>query len=119
MDYILELVRAMHDNFTLQKKSLKGFICTVNGDDEAKDSAQELVEYPQVLENNNIMISSDTSLISDAGAGALAQALHHNCTLERLDLYISDAGTIALAQALHHNSTLERLDLSVLVMLEQ
>ena len=50
--------------------------------------------------------------ISDAGAVALAQALHHNSTLKVLDLSnnsISDAGAVALAQALHHNSTLKEL----------
>ena len=65
--------------------------------------------------------SQDTSLslmrksICDDVAVALAQALHHNSTLEVLDLSnnnISDAGAIALAQALHHNSTLKVLDLS-------
>ena len=53
--------------------------------------------------------------ISDAGAVALAQALHHNSTWRRLNLSnnsISDAGAVALAQALHHNSTWRRLDLS-------
>ena len=53
--------------------------------------------------------------ISDAGAVALAQALHHNSTLERLHLSdnsISNAGAVALAQALHHNSTLKELHLS-------
>ena len=59
-------------------------------------------------------LSSNYS-ISDAGAVALAQALHHNSTLKVLDLSnnsISDAGAVAIAQALHHNPTLERLDLS-------
>ena len=45
----------------------------------------------------------------------LAQALHHNSTLKKLDLSnnsSSDAGAVALAQALHHNSTLKKLDLS-------
>ena len=53
--------------------------------------------------------------ISDGVAVALAQALHHNSTLEWQELCnnnISDAGAVALAQALHHNSTLEWLDLS-------
>ena len=53
--------------------------------------------------------------ISDDVTVALAQALHHNSTLKRLELSnnnISDAGAVALAQVLHHNSTLERLYLS-------
>ena len=53
--------------------------------------------------------------INNTGAVALAQALHHNSTLEWLYLSnnsISDAGAVALAQALHHNSTLKKLDLS-------
>ena len=65
--------------------------------------------------------SQDTSLslgrisIGDAGAVALAQALHHNSTLKNLylsNINISDAGAVALALALHHNSTLKLLDLS-------
>ena len=53
--------------------------------------------------------------ISGAGATALAQALHHNSTLEKLDLLnnnISDVGATDLAQALRHNSTLKELNLS-------
>ena len=53
--------------------------------------------------------------ISDVGVTAVAQALHHNSTLQKLDLSnnsLSDAGVTAVAQALHHNSTLRRLDLS-------
>ena len=110
---LLELARAIHDNSTLQEKSLKELRCTVNGDDEAKDLAQLLVEYPQVegMYEHDVMFSQ----ISDAGAVALAQALHHISTLKRLNLSnnsISDAGAVALAQALHHNSTLYWLYLS-------
>ena len=53
--------------------------------------------------------------ISDPGATALAQALHHNSRLWKLDLSnnsVSDDGATAVAQALHHNSTLHKLDLS-------
>ena len=65
--------------------------------------------------------SQDTSLslmsvgITDAGVEALAHALHHNYTLDWLDLFsnnISDTGAVALAQALRHNSTLKELSLS-------
>ena len=58
---------------------------------------------------------SPNKKISDAGATAVAQALHHNSTLQKLDLSnnsVSDAGVTAVAQALHHNSTLRILDLS-------
>ena len=115
---LLELARAIHDNSTLQEKSLRDLICTVNGDDEVKDLAQLLVEYPQVegtlregMYDDGIIFSQ----ISDAGAVAVAQAFHHNSTLRRLNLSnnsISDAGAVAIAQALHHNSTLEGLYLS-------
>ena len=53
--------------------------------------------------------------IGDAGAVALAVALHHNSTLNSLYLNgnnIGDAGAVALAEALHHNSTLNNLDLN-------
>ena len=53
--------------------------------------------------------------ISDAGAVSVAEALHHNSTLTKLDLSnnsISDAGAVSVAEALHHNSTLTKLDLS-------
>ena len=52
--------------------------------------------------------------ISDVGAVALAEAIHHNSTLEALILSknnISNAGAVALARALHHNSTLKSLHL--------
>ena len=59
-----------------------------------------------------LKIKLNKKSISDAGAVALAQTLHHNSTLKELNLCynnISDAGAVALAQALHHNSTLEEL----------
>ena len=110
---LLALVQALHQNSTLQEKSLKTLKVTVNSDNEANDFAQLLVEYPYMLDD--IDNQYFYNIISDFGAVALAQALHHNCTLE--DLYlsnnrISDDGAVALAQALHHNSTLEILDLS-------
>ena len=108
---LLELARAIYGNSTLQEKSLKDLRCTVNGNDEANDLAQLLVEHPQVVGGHKSIMMTQ---ISDAGAVALAQALHHNSTLKVLPLSnyrISDAGAEALAQALHHNSTLEWLDL--------
>ena len=138
---LLKVARAIHDNSTLQEKSLEYLTCEVNGDDEAKELAQLLVDYPQfegryrfttirshindagavaladILHRNftleNLNLSNNS--ISDAGAAAIAQTLHHNSTLKELDLpnnSISYAGAIALAQALHHNSTLKKLDLS-------
>ena len=108
---LLALAQALHHNSTLQEKSLN-LIFTVNGDNEAKDLAKLLVEYPYMVGNiNNQYVRN----ISDVGAEALAQALHHNSTLKELVLSnnnISDAGAVALAQALHHNSTLKELYLS-------
>ena len=112
---LLVLARAIHHNSILQTKNMEEFSLTVNGDNEAKDLSQLLVEYPDLI---NSAVNDDDlhcSGISDAGAVALAQALHHNSTLTVLDLSnnsIGDAGEVALAQALHRNSTLTRLDLS-------
>ena len=114
---LLVLARAIHHNSILQTKNVDKFSFTVNGDNDAKGLAQLLVEYLDLVNK----IGPDRSRfitckeISDAGALALAQALHHNSTLT--DLYlsnnsISDAGAVALAEALHHNSTLTQLDLS-------
>ena len=112
---LLALAQALHHNSTLQEKSLEGLTFTVDGDNEAEDYAKLLVEYPYMVDNVNWEIQEEyINNISECGAVALAQALHHNSTLERLDLYnnnISDGGVVALAQALHHNSTLDRLDL--------
>ena len=61
------------------------------------------------------IITLNKNSISDAGAVAIAQALHHNSTLKQLYLSfnsISDVGAEAIAQALHHNSTLKQLYLS-------
>ena len=44
---LLKMVRAIHDNLALES-SLKNLSCTLNGDDEVKDLAQLLVEYPQM-----------------------------------------------------------------------
>ena len=103
---LLVLTRAIHLNSILQTKNVEEFSLTVNDDSEVKDLVQLLVEYPDLVN------SIDCSGISDAGAVAISQALHHNSTLTHLylsDNSISDAGAVALAQALHHNSTLTRL----------
>ena len=110
---LLELAKAIHNNSTLQEKNLEDFTCTVNGDDEAEDFVQLLVEYPQVVGQ----YKTDTLItqISNAGAVALAQALRQNSTLNGLNLSnnsISNAGAVALGQALCCNSTLEELHLS-------
>ena len=109
----LALVRAINDSSSLQEKSLGEFSYTVSGADEAKDLAQLLVDYPQV--GGMFMCIISITQISDAGAVALAQALHHNTTMTVLKLSensIGDVGAVALAQALHHNSTLKMLYLS-------
>ena len=52
--------------------------------------------------------------ITDKGAVALADALHHNSTLQLLDLdrnSIGDEGAVALAEALCKNQSLQRFDL--------
>ena len=110
---LLKLAKAIHNNSTLQEKSLRFLDCTVNGNNEAKNFAQLLVKYPQVsgIWKYKVIIRE----ISDRGAMALVQALHHNSTLEMLELSnsgISDAVAVALAKALHHNSVLTSLDLS-------
>ena len=113
-----ELARAIHHNSTLQEKSLEDLRCTVDGDHEAEDFAQLLVDYPDMVCSMDWEIKAHGEMftnISDAGAVALAQAFHHNTTLWWLNLSnnsISDAGAVALAQALHHNSTLLWLYLS-------
>ena len=117
---LLVLARALHHNSILQTKNVAYFDLTVNGDNEAKDLSQLLVEYPDLVNRMNSVMSDKYIYfrgISDAGAEALAQALHHNSisALTGLDLSnsrISDAGVIALAQALHHTSTLTWLNLS-------
>ena len=111
---LLALVQALHHNSTLQEKSLYTLYVTVNGDNEADDCVQLLVEYPDSMVDNtdNIYLYCDN--INDAGVKALAQALHHNSTqvVKYVSHDISDAEAVALAQALHHNSTLKELDLS-------
>ena len=117
---LLQLARAIYHNSTLQEKSLEDLRCTVDGDHEAENFAQLLVDYPDMVNSMEKCAHGGASggaftNISDAGAVALAQALHHNSTLRELDLSnnsISDAGAVALAQAFHHNSTLKELDLS-------
>ena len=114
---LLELAQAMHHSSSLQERELEGLTCTVDGDDEATYCVQLLHHYPHMVDwldwgdGDGIQWSH----ISDRGAEAIATALHHNSTLEVLDLSnsrISDAGSTALAQALHHNSTLRWLYLS-------
>ena len=114
---LLELAQAIHHSSSLQERQLWGLTCTVDGDDEASYCAQLLHHYPHMVDLSDWGNGGEIqwSHISDRGAQAIATALHHNSTLEVLDLSnsrISNAGSTALAQALHHNSTLRKLNLS-------
>ena len=81
---LLALAQVLHHNSTLQeKKSLEELTVTVDGDNEAKDYAKLLVEYPYMVDNPGI-IYLQCKNISDGGAVALAQALS---TLK--ELYLS------------------------------
>ena len=114
---LLLLFKALQDHPTLQQKNIESLHffnnIIIDGDDEAEDWAQLYEEYSHVMSESDDTIK--VTGISDDGAVALAQVLHHNSTLGRLNLSnnsISDAGAVALAQTLHHNSTLGRLNLS-------
>ena len=116
---LLVLTRAIHHNSILQTKIVEGYILTVNGDNEAKTLAQLLVECQDLVDGMYSPMNGKYYIrcngVSDAGAVAVAQALHHNSTLTQLyfsNSSISDAGAVALADALHHNSTLTELNLS-------
>ena len=108
---LLALAVALHHNSTLQVKDVYMWCLgvTVNGDDEAKDYAQLLVKYPYMVDNTGFM-SCHPYLhgISDAGAIVLAQALHHDPPVNRLDLSGNNAigkeGTHQLVQALTVNT---------------
>ena len=134
---LLLLLKALQDHPTLQQKNIKNLHIIIDGDDEAKDWAQLYEEYShvmngtvkatgisddgavalaQALHHNTIQeLYLSNNCISDTGAVALSQALHDNSTMKEMDLSnnsISDAGAVALAQALHHNSTMRWLNLS-------
>ena len=113
---LLVLARAVHNHPTLQEKKLERlhYIKRLVGDDEARDLAQLQNEYHMescIIWGNIVEVTG----ISDDGAVALAQALHQNSALWKLELCnnsISDVGALALAQVLHHNSNMTKLDLS-------
>ena len=85
---------------------------TINGISHV--GAKALAQALKSIDMITLDLSRSNNAIGDGGAVALAKALHHNSTLEKLHLFsnsISDDGAVALAQALCHNSTLKRLDL--------
>ena len=137
---LVELTEALHYSSSLQEKKLEELLFHVERSEDVASLKHMFNDHPDMQDSidwnnipitkNNVMEASVISLalehscvrylewcndtISDAGAVALAQALHHNSTLKELGLSnnsISDAGAVALAQALHHNSTLLWLDL--------
>ena len=108
---LLVLARTIHHNSILQTKNVAEFILTVNGDNEAKDLAQLLVKYPDLMNANyrgtGLYLSNNS--ISDAGAVALAKTLRHNSTLTQMDLSGNDGigkqGIRQLVQALTVNTS--------------
>ena len=110
---LLLLLKALQDHPTLQQKNIKNLHIIIDGDDEVKDWVQLYREYSHVVSESYDTMKATG--ISDDGAVALSQVLHHNSTMQELDLSdnsISDAGAVALSQVLHHNSTMQELDLS-------
>ena len=141
---LIDLTEAIHHCSRLQEKKLEKLTFRVECSKDVVNLKHMIKNHPESItdwdEVTNVRSSSiqldekrkslivrlglgcsqDTSLslmdmsISDAGAVALAHALHHNSTLKELYLSnnnISDAGAVALARALHHNSTLMMLNL--------
>ena len=109
---LLKLANTIENKSELNKE-LSDLMFIVNGDNEAKDWAQLLVHFTDIMriDHDHPQITGITA----SGAKVIAQALHTNCKLEKLNLSnnnIGDAGTKALAQALRHNSTLWWLNLS-------
>ena len=105
---LLVLARAIHQNSTLQTKLFEDVHIILRHDIEAQYSAQLLAEYPDMTRSIHI------KNVRDAGAVAIAEALHGNSTLTLLDLSnncISGAG-VAIAEVLKNNSTLTSLNLS-------
>ena len=51
---ILKLARVIHDNSTLQEKSLKKLKCTVNSDNDAENLVELLDEYPDTVNINMV-----------------------------------------------------------------
>ena len=140
----IELTEALLHCSSLQEKKLEKLLLhSIESDDEVTKLNQMFHDHPDMLHcidwesnfwtahddekarvyaiaiHHNLTKIKETQTlyfnnISDAGATALAQALHHNSTLKTLILShnnISDVGATDLAQALHHNSTLEMLHL--------
>ena len=93
------------------------YIARIEGDDEARDLNQLYNDYPNMMRTkkwvclaNNLLRQNFIKVtgISDAGAMALAQALHHNSRVEVLHLAgndgIGEEATCKLVQALTLNS---------------
>ena len=141
---LIELTETIHHCSRLQEKKLEKLAFDIKCSEDVVNLRHMIKDHPhmlksmtdwdgvtnvassliQVMKSSIVKLglgcSQDTSLglmymhISDAATVALAQALHSNYILERLNLSnnnISDGGAVALAQALHHNSTLKELDL--------
>ena len=114
---LLVLARAIHHNSILQTANVERFDLIANGDNEAKDLAQLVVEYPDLMNRMRHYGRIHFNCISDAGAVALAQALHHNSILTQLNLSgndgIGEEGTYQLVQALTVNKSISKYGLSL------
>ena len=139
---LLELAKCLHQRPALQVAT-KDLEYVINCDNDAEGLVQLQDHYPdivnvskfgnspikgisdvgakalaQALKSIDIItlnLSGTNNAIGDDGAVALAKALHHNSTLQKLYLRynsISDDGAVALAETLHHNSTLQELHLA-------
>ena len=142
---LIELTEAMPHCSRLQEKKLEELTFCVECSEDVVNLRHMIKDHPDMLKSitdwdgvtsSSIQLnkerkasivrlglgcSQDTFLsliymrISDDGLEAIAHALHHNSTVEELDLSnnnISDGGAVALAQVLHHNSTLKEQYLS-------
>ena len=104
---VLVLDRVIQQNSITM--NLEDLTIEMEGDNDADDLDQLLVEYPDMARR---IISTESG---DAGVKVVAKALQHSHNLWSLDLptnSIGDDGAVALAQALNHNSNLFYLNLS-------
>ena len=108
---LLGLAKCLHQRPTLQV-ALKDLKYDINCDNDAEVLVQLQDHYPDIV--NFLKLGNSTIKgISDVGAKALAQALKSidmiTLNLSGNDNAIGVDGVVALAEALHHNSTLEKL----------
>ena len=110
---LIELTEAIHHWSRLQEKKLEELTFCVECSEDVLNLKHMINDHPDMLKSITDWDGVTTALNEERKASLVRLGLgcSQDTSLNLVGKSISDAGAVALVQALHHNSTVEKLDI--------